>query len=47
MLERQRDKQSKEEKTVAVNWWYDFEGRGMAWVWLGFFRGGDVPDGNN
>jgi len=35
-----------EEKTIAVNWWYDFEGRGMGWVWLGFVRGGDVPDGN-
>jgi len=35
-----------EEKTIAVNWWYDFEGKGMGWVWLGFFRGGDVRDGN-
>jgi jumonji domain-containing protein 7 len=42
----ERGEQIKEEKTIAVNWWYDFEGRGMGWVWLGFFRGGDVPDGN-
>lgn len=36
----------KEEKTIAVNWWYDFEGRGMGWVWLNFLRGGHVPYGN-
>lgn len=33
-------------KTIAINWWYDMEGRGMGWVWYAFLRGGDVPDGN-
>jgi len=36
----------KEDKTIAVNWWYDFEGRGIGWVWLNFVRGGHVADGN-
>lgn len=35
-----------EDRTIAVNWWYDMEGRGMGWVWMGFLRGGDVPNGN-
>lgn len=35
-----------EDKTIAVNWWYDTEGKGMSWVWSSFLRGGDVPDGN-
>lgn len=35
------------DKTIAINWWYDFEGRGMGWVWLAFLRGEKVPDGNN
>lgn len=42
----ERDEECKEEKTIAVNWWYDFELRGMAWIWIGFLRGGHVPDGN-
>ncbi|KAH9943270.1 Clavaminate synthase-like protein [Epithele typhae] len=25
--------------TVAVNYWYDLESRGMSWVWLNFLRG--------
>lgn len=33
-------------KTIAINWWYDMEGRGMGWVWYEFLRGSDVPDGN-
>lgn len=33
--------------TIALNWWYDVEIRGMAWVWLSFLRGiGDIPGGN-
>ncbi|KAI0832600.1 Clavaminate synthase-like protein [Trametes gibbosa] len=33
--------------TVAVNYWYDMEGRGMSWVWLNFLRGaGNPPLGN-
>lgn len=24
--------------TVALNWWYDMEPRGMGWVWLNFLR---------
>ncbi|KAI0045304.1 Clavaminate synthase-like protein [Auriscalpium vulgare] len=35
------------EITIALNWWYDIEPRGMAWVWLNLLRGGDdVPPGN-
>lgn len=35
--------------TIALNWWYDMEARGMGWVWLNFLRGGseEVPDGND
>lgn len=29
--------------TVAVNYWYDIEGRGMSWVWMNFFRGTEEP----
>ncbi|KAI0677364.1 Clavaminate synthase-like protein [Trametes maxima] len=29
--------------TVAVNYWYDMEGRGMSWVWLNFLRGMEEP----
>ncbi|KAM5535511.1 hypothetical protein V8D89_010848 [Ganoderma adspersum] len=29
--------------TVAVNYWYDMEGRGMSWVWMNFFRGTEEP----
>lgn len=25
--------------TIAINWWYDMEMRGMGWVWLSFLRG--------
>ena len=25
--------------TIALNWWYDVEMRGMQWVWLSFLRG--------
>lgn len=34
--------------TIALNWWYDMEMRGMSWVWQNFLRGSndDVPDGN-
>ncbi|KDQ64509.1 hypothetical protein JAAARDRAFT_145309 [Jaapia argillacea MUCL 33604] len=34
--------------TIALNWWYDIEMRGMTWVWLSFLRGiGDeVPAAN-
>lgn len=34
--------------TIALNWWYDMEVRGMNWVWMNFLRGpgDDVPDGN-
>jgi len=35
-----------EDTTVAVNWWYDMESRGMGWVWMSFLRGGNVPNGN-
>jgi peptidyl-lysine (3S)-dioxygenase / protease len=28
------------EMTVAVNYWYDMESRGMSWVWLNLLRGG-------
>lgn len=30
--------------TIALNWWYDAEMRGMSWVLLSFLRGiRDVP----
>ncbi|KAL0579685.1 hypothetical protein V5O48_002315 [Marasmius crinis-equi] len=33
--------------TIALNWWYDMEMRGMNWVLLSFLRTlKDVPDGN-
>ena len=34
--------------TIALNWWYDMEAKGMGWVMLNFLRGEseDVPDGN-
>ena len=33
--------------TIALNWWYDAEMRGMSWVLLSFLRGiGDVSPGN-
>ncbi|KAL0070764.1 hypothetical protein AAF712_001985 [Marasmius tenuissimus] len=33
--------------TIALNWWYDMEMRGMSWVLLSFLRTlKDVPDGN-
>lgn len=36
-----------DEITIALNWWYDMEMRGMSWVLLSFLRGiGDVPSGN-
>ncbi|PCH41201.1 Clavaminate synthase-like protein [Wolfiporia cocos MD-104 SS10] len=35
------------EVTIAVNYWYDMESRGMAWVWLNFLRGlREPPPGN-
>ena len=37
-----------EETTIALNWWYDIEPRGMAWVWLNFLRSTqNVPPGNS
>ncbi|KAG6821275.1 hypothetical protein H0H93_002385 [Arthromyces matolae] len=34
--------------TIALNWWYDMEMRGMSWVTLSFLRGiSEVPLGNN
>jgi jumonji domain-containing protein 7 len=36
------------DNTIALNWWYDMEMRGMSWVILSFLRGvGDVPSGND
>lgn len=36
-----------EDITIALNWWYDIEMRGMSWVLLSFLRGpGNVPLGN-
>ncbi|KAJ7498918.1 cupin-like domain-containing protein [Mycena latifolia] len=36
------------DQTIALNWWYDMEMRGMSWVLLSFIRGlGDVPSGND
>ena len=34
--------------TIALNWWYDMEPRGMAWVWQNFLRGPNdgIPSGN-
>lgn len=32
--------------TIALNWWYDIEMRGMSWVWLTFLRGTEEPDGS-
>ncbi|GBE79449.1 Clavaminate synthase-like protein [Sparassis latifolia] len=33
--------------TIALNYWYDLESRGMSWVWLNFLRGlGEPPSGN-
>ena len=30
--------------TIAVNYWYDIEGRGASWVWLNLLRGiGEPP----
>lgn len=29
--------------TVAVNYWYDVEGRGSSWVWLNLMRGLEEP----
>ncbi|KAJ6613440.1 Clavaminate synthase-like protein [Mycena sp. CBHHK59/15] len=36
------------DQTIALNWWYDMEMRGMSWVLLlSFLRGiGEVPSGN-
>lgn len=44
--EEMSEETTETDKTIAINWWYDFEGRGMGWVWLGFLRGEEVPDGN-
>jgi jumonji domain-containing protein 7 len=30
-------------KTIALNWWYDMEMRGMSWVMLSFLRGVEDP----
>ncbi|KAF9491006.1 Clavaminate synthase-like protein [Pleurotus eryngii] len=35
-----------EELTIAINWWYDIESRGMSWVMLRFLRPPEVPLGN-
>ncbi|KAJ6539351.1 cupin-like domain-containing protein [Mycena capillaripes] len=36
------------DNTIALNWWYDIEMRGMSWVVLSLLRGvGDVPSGND
>lgn len=33
--------------TIALNWWYDMEMRGMSWITLSFLRGiNEVPWGN-
>lgn len=32
--------------TIALNWWYDMEMRGMSWTLLSLFRGIKVPYGN-
>lgn len=31
------------ETTIAVNWWYDVEMRGMSWVMLSFLRTFGTP----
>jgi len=37
-----------DDNTIALNWWYDMEMRGMSWVVLSLLRGvGDVPSGND
>lgn len=37
-----------EDTTIALNWWYDVEMRGMSWVLLNFLRSdGKVPPGNS
>jgi len=33
--------------TIAVNYWYDMETRGMAWVWMSFLRGSEEPPAGN
>ena len=33
--------------TIAVNYWYDMESRGMAWVWLNVLRGIGEPSPAN
>jgi len=36
-----------DDMTIALNWWYDMEMRGMSWALLSFLRGaGDVRSGN-
>lgn len=30
--------QQAKETTIAINWWYDMEMRGMHWVFLNFLR---------
>jgi len=35
--------QSRDEPTIALNWWYDMEMRGMSWVILHFLRGEAEP----
>ncbi|KAJ7283646.1 cupin-like domain-containing protein [Mycena rebaudengoi] len=35
------------DRTIALNWWYDMEMRGISWILLSFLRGaGEVPPGN-
>ncbi|KAJ7433849.1 cupin-like domain-containing protein [Mycena galericulata] len=38
-----------DDNTIALNWWYDMEMRGMSWVLLSLLRGGggEVPSGND
>lgn len=39
---------SQKELTIALNWWYDAELRGMTWVLLNYLRNAqEVPSGNN
>ncbi|KAJ6515890.1 cupin-like domain-containing protein [Mycena sanguinolenta] len=36
------------DNTIALNWWYDMEMRGMSWTVLSFLRSiGDIPSGND
>ncbi|SJL02025.1 uncharacterized protein ARMOST_05349 [Armillaria ostoyae] len=35
--------QQSDEITIALNWWYDIEMRGMTWVLLTFLRGVNAP----